>query len=70
MTLSYTFPEKWMSKIGIDNLMLYVSARNLVTWTNWTGWDPETQQDPRGSGSWESNYPYTRTYTFGLNVTF
>lgn len=70
VTLSYTFPEKWMSKIGIDNLMLYVSARNLVTWTNWTGWDPETQQDPRGSGSWESNYPYTRTYTFGLNVTF
>lgn len=70
ITLSYTFPEKWMSKIGIDNLMMYVSGRNLVTWTKWTGWDPETRQDPRGSSEWESNYPFTRSYVFGLNVTF
>lgn len=70
ITLSYNFPTKWIQKIGMSNLMVYVSGRNLITWTDWTGWDPETRQDGRGSGSWESNYPYTKSYVFGLNVTF
>lgn len=70
ITLSYNFPQKWISKLGMSNLTVYASGRNLYTWTNWIGWDPETRQDGRGSGEWESNYPYTRSYVFGLNVTF
>lgn len=70
ITLSYTFPTNWISKLGMQALTLYVSGRNLVTWTDWKGWDPETRQDGRGSGNWESNYPYTKSYVFGLNVTF
>lgn len=70
ITLSYNFPQKWISKLGMSNLTVYASGRNLYTWTNWIGWDPETRQDGRGSGNWESNYPYTRSYVFGLNVTF
>lgn len=74
ITLSYNFPQKWISKLGMSNLTVYASGRNLYTWTNWIGWDPETRQTGRGSGSgadsWENNYPYTRSYVFGLNVTF
>lgn len=74
VTLSYTFPQKWISKLGMSNFTVYASGRNLYTWTSWVGWDPETRQTGRGSGSgadsWENNYPYTKSYVFGLNVTF
>lgn len=75
VTLSYTFPQSWIAKLGMSNLTVYVSGRNLYTWTSWVGWDPETRQTARGSeggteNSWENNYPYTKSYVFGLNVTF
>ncbi len=70
ITLGYTFPENWINKLGISALTVYASGRNLVTWTDWIGWDPETRQDARGSDNWETNYPYTKSYVFGLNVTF
>lgn len=70
ITLSYNFPQKLISRLGMSNLTVYASGRNLYTWTDWIGWDPETRQDGRGSGKWEDNYPYTKSYVFGLNVTF
>ena len=70
ITLSYTFPESWMKQIGLGGLTVYASGRNLFTFTDWIGWDPETRQDPRGSDKWESNYPMTKSYVFGINVTF
>lgn len=70
ITLSYTFPEKWMKKAGLGGLTVYASGRNLFTFTDWIGWDPEAKQDSRGSGSWEDNYPMTKSYVFGINLTF
>lgn len=70
VTLSYTFPESQMKRIGLGALTLYFTGRNLFTFTDWTGWDPETQQTSRGSGGWEDNYPMTKSYTFGINLTF
>src|SRR5690606_17496981 len=35
VTLSYTLPENAASKIGVNGLQMYVSGRNLYTWTNW-----------------------------------
>lgn len=79
VTLSYTFPETTMNRVGLGGLTIYFTGRNLFTFTNWTGWDPETRQIGRGisetnaSGqtvSWEDNYPMTKSYTFGINLTF
>jgi TonB-linked SusC/RagA family outer membrane protein len=79
ITLSYTFPEATMHKIGLGGLTVYFTGRNLFTFTDWTGWDPETRQVSRGSSeknaagqsvSWEDNYPMTKSYTFGINLTF
>lgn len=70
ITLSYTFPEAWMRKAHLGGLTVYASGRNLFTFTDWIGWDPETRQDSRGSGQWESNYPMTKSYVFGINLTF
>lgn len=69
ITLSYTFRPEVINKIGIAGLSLYVSGRNLYTFTDWIGWDPEERDDPRGSGSWDVNYPTVRSFIFGVNIT-
>lgn len=45
MTFSYTFPRTMMSNINLSNLRLYVSGYNLLTITNYEGWDPEVSAD-------------------------
>ncbi|HYF67195.1 MAG TPA: TonB-dependent receptor [Ohtaekwangia sp.] len=82
ITLSYTFPQALISKAKLTSLTAYVSGRNLYTFTDWIGWDPESRQTSRGSdngidnttgrvnqNSWIYNYPYVRTICFGLNVS-
>jgi TonB-linked SusC/RagA family outer membrane protein len=70
VTLSYNVPKSAVSKIGINGLLVYVSGRNLYTWTNWLGWDPEARDITRGSQNDDLNYPVVRSYVVGLNVTF
>ena len=67
--LSYRFPSEKIEKFGLTDLMLYVTGRNLYTWTDWIGWDPESDQSYRGSGNWTNNYPVVRTFSLGLNVS-
>ena len=70
ITLSYTFPQRLMERVGIGGLTVYASGRNLFTFTDWIGWDPESTQISRGSSGWEDNYPSTKSYVFGINLTF
>ena len=80
ITLSYNFPQSILKKMGIGGLTVYASGRNLFTFTSWLGWDPESRQIARGSSQYDStngvtvydgsNYPMTRSYVFGLNLTF
>ncbi|WP_405326793.1 SusC/RagA family TonB-linked outer membrane protein [Leeuwenhoekiella sp. LLG6367-2.1] len=67
--LSYRFPIEKIEKLGLSDLMIYATGRNLYTWTDWTGWDPESSQSYRGSGDWTNNYPVVRTFSLGLNVS-
>jgi hypothetical protein len=69
ITLSYTFPTTWMQRIGINGLQIYASGRNLYTFTDWLGWDPEARDIVRGSTDWGINYPTVRSYIFGINLT-
>lgn len=79
VTLSYTFAPSLTEKLRIGGLTAYLSGRNLFTFTDWFGWDPESRQIVRGSeqydamgnyvSSWESNYPLTRSFVFGINLT-
>ncbi len=70
VTLSYTLPETAVNRIGIAGLQLYASGRNLYTWTNWIGWDPEARDIQRGSENDQINYPMVRSFVVGLNLTF
>ena len=70
VTLSYQFPAQITNALRISALTVYASARNLATFTSWKGWDPEADITQRGWGGYENNYPMTKSYVFGLNVTF
>jgi TonB-linked SusC/RagA family outer membrane protein len=75
ITLSYNLPQTWMKKAGLNAVQVYMSGRNLATFTDWLGWDPEANYQQRGvtsggDGDWNNNYPVTRDLVFGLNVTF
>ena len=62
ITLSYTFPHSLINRIKLADLKLYASIENLATATSLPkGYDPETL-------SW--SYPFFRTTTFGLSITF
>ncbi|MGB3064820.1 SusC/RagA family TonB-linked outer membrane protein [Sphingobacterium thalpophilum] len=70
VTLSYTMPQQVASKLGVGGLTVYASGRNLYTWTNWLGWDPEARDITRGSADDNLNYPMVRTYVLGVNLNF
>lgn len=79
LQIGYTIPAKYTQKSGIDKLRLYVSGQNLLTFTDYKGYDPEigdlTQDaanDVRslGIGVDLGNYPQPRLFYFGVNVTF
>ncbi|RYE26901.1 MAG: hypothetical protein EOP45_02955 [Sphingobacteriaceae bacterium] len=65
VSLSYRFTGKFTEKLKIQNLNVYLSGRNLATWTKWEGWDPETNQGLINDGR-----PVLRGYAVGVNVTF
>lgn len=73
VTLSYNFSGKELRKWGITRLQPYFTATNLLTWTGYSGMDPEVNQWGN-SGSVQGidwgTYPHSRTYTFGINVEF
>jgi len=68
-TLGYTF-KKGLIK-GVNSLRLYTTANNLFVITGYKGIDPEINQGGIAPGVDTNNfYPKTRTFLFGLNVSF
>ena len=63
--LGYTLPNNIAHKLGMSKCRFYVSGSNLITWTKYTGYDPEV-----AGGVDYGNYPQARTLTFGLNLSF
>ena len=65
LRVGYSLPHSFLNKIKLKEVRLYMQAQNLYTWTKWTGFDPE---DNNNVATFE--YPTPRTYTLGLNVNF
>lgn len=59
----YTFPKKWSSKIYMDNVRLYFSGLNLLTFSKFKLWDPELA----GNGF---AYPVQKVFNLGLKFSF
>ena len=66
LMLSYTLPQNWLKKTKfISSARLYGQAQNLLTFTKFTGLDPETN-----SNMYQAAYPMSRQFSFGLDITF
>lgn len=72
ITLGYTFPKNRIKKIGLSNLRLYATGHNLLTWTPYSGFDPEVSnmRSPLTPGVDFGAYPRSRSFIFGVNVAF
>ncbi|MBS5021320.1 MAG: TonB-dependent receptor [Alistipes sp.] len=72
IALGYTLPAKWTKKFYVEKLRVYVSAQNLVTWTDYSGYNPEVSGSTSAltPGEDYGTYPLAKTYMVGLNVTF
>jgi len=73
LSLAYNFSSALLNKIKVKNLRLYVTASNLWTLTNYSGYDPEANtygQSTTVVGIDSGGYPMAKTYIVGLNVGF
>ncbi|MES1249565.1 MAG: SusC/RagA family TonB-linked outer membrane protein, partial [Chitinophaga rupis] len=72
VSLGYHLPTAWLKKVSIKSGRIYVSAQNLVTWTKYTGSDPEVSINYSAltPGFDYSSYPRARTMTAGLSLSF
>jgi TonB-linked SusC/RagA family outer membrane protein len=72
VTLAYDLPKSIISKLKMKNLSVFATGRNLWLQTDYTGIDPETNLlgASNAQGLDYFNMPATKSYTFGLKVTF
>ena len=66
--IGYTFPGNTISKVGAKKLRLFVTGENLLTLTDYTGFDPEIGGNVMGID--KGYYPQARSFMFGLNLQF
>lgn len=66
LRVAYSLPKNWLKKTRVfENVVVYAQGENLVTWTKYTGADPEV------SGGYDyMSFPKPRNFTFGLDINF
>jgi hypothetical protein len=71
VSLGYNVPAYLLKKARLKSLKVYASAQNLITWTNYSGSDPEVsvRNSALTPGFDFSAYPRASTLIFGLNLS-
>ena len=71
ISVGYTFRGNWMKKAKVDNLRVYASGNNLLTFTKYKGLDPDfVNTNIWNMGTDSFAYPNTRSVMFGVEFTF
>lgn len=73
VSLTFMVPQEFASRLGAGSMNLVVSGRNLATWTDYSGFDPEMNFAGSGSNFSTADFltqPPYRTYTVRLDLTF
>ena len=73
ISFGYNIPKPVLDRIKISALKIYATVNNLATITNYSGFDPDVtarRSDPLTPGVDFAAYPRSRTWVFGLNLTF
>ena len=65
LQLGYTLPKGWLNSVGVENIRIYYSVENLLTFDKM-----KINIDPESTSQRLSSYPLLRTHAFGVNVTF
>jgi hypothetical protein len=66
LTISYSLPKSWLEKTGfVEGAKVYFVGRNLLTVTDYQGYDPEVDSNVQ-----LSNYPNTKQFSFGVELAF
>ncbi|SMC86007.1 SusC/RagA family TonB-linked outer membrane protein [Pedobacter nyackensis] len=70
--LAYMLPADFLKRIKIKSAKVYMAAQNIITWSNYSGYDPEVsvRRTALTPGFDYSAYPRAFTATLGLNVNF
>ncbi len=77
LALGYSLPQGLLDRLNIQKFRIYVSAQNILTLTDYPGYDPEVNYQSSGSQDGNRNlgldygsYPNAKSYTVGLNIGF
>ncbi len=77
LALGYNLPSSVVGKMKLRKFRVYVSAQNILTFTNYEGYDPEVNYNSGGASDGNRNkgldygsYPNAKSYTVGLNIGF
>ncbi len=73
ITVGYSMPRALVKKVSLQQVRFFFTGNNLLLFTNYTGFDPEVdsrRKTPLTPGVDYSAYPRSKSYNFGVNVTF
>jgi hypothetical protein len=73
LTLSYNIDDSLLDRIGFSNLQVYVAGENLMTWTDYSGLDPEVNFDGSSNLTLGTDFltqGLNRTIKFGVRGSF
>lgn len=77
IALAYNVPPALLTRLNITKLRIYASAQNILTFTQYEGYDPEVNYSSDGNVNSNRNlgldygsYPNAKSYTVGLNIGF
>ncbi len=71
LAFGWEVPEAKLQKLGLSRVRLYASVQNLLTITEYQGYDPETKSgSAQAPGVDRGSFPVPRTYTIGINLSY
>jgi TonB-dependent starch-binding outer membrane protein SusC len=73
LSIGYTLPSSWINRLGMSSARVYVSGQNLLTFTNYSGMDPEVNATASTATTQGVDFyamPQPRVYMGGFNITF
>ncbi|MCB0545018.1 MAG: TonB-dependent receptor, partial [Saprospiraceae bacterium] len=76
LSIGYSLPLRVIRRLGMSQFRIYATGNNMFIWTKYSGYDPEVSTTRSSAysaltpGVDYSSFPRSRSYTFGLNVTF
>lgn len=70
LTFGYSLPKQTLNSMGMSNVRVYLTGVNLLTFTDYEGYDPEARRDDTGIGEEFYSAPPARTVAIGVNLNF